>query len=256
MEAFMKKLISWNVNGLRACMGKGFPEAFRDLDADVFCLQETKLQEGQITLDLPGYFQFWNYAEKKGYSGTAVFTKEAPLSVTYGIGIEEHDREGRVITLEYPEYYLITVYVPNSQEELKRLNYRMCWEDDFLNYVKELEKTKPVIYCGDLNVAHKEIDLKNPKTNRHNAGFTDEERGKFDNVISSGLIDTFRYFYPDMKDAYSWWSYRMRAREKNVGWRIDYFVVSEKLKPLLADAKIHSEIMGSDHCPVELDLNI
>lgn len=252
----MKKLISWNVNGLRACMGKGFSEAFRDLDADVFCLQETKLQEGQIELDLPGYEQFWNYAEKKGYSGTAVFTKEAPLSVHYGIGVEEHDKEGRVITLEYPAYYLTTVYVPNSQEELKRLEYRMRWEDDFLSYMKNLEQMKPVIYCGDLNVAHKEIDLKNPKTNRRNAGFTDEEREKFDNVVSSGLIDTFRYFYPDVTDAYSWWSYRMRAREKNVGWRIDYFVVSEALKPILLDAKIHSEIMGSDHCPVELDLNI
>lgn len=252
----MKKLISWNVNGLRACMGKGFPEAFRDLDADVFCLQETKLQEGQLKLDLPGYEQFWNYAEKKGYSGTAIFTKETPLSVRCGIGIEEHDREGRVITLEYPDYYLTTVYVPNSQEELKRLDYRMHWEDDFLIFIKELEQIKPVIYCGDLNVAHKEIDLKNPKTNRRNAGFTDEERGKFDNVVNSGLVDTFRYFYPDLKDAYSWWSYRMRAREKNVGWRIDYFVVSEALKPILLDAKIHSEIMGSDHCPVELDLNI
>ena len=252
----MKKLISWNVNGLRACMGKGFSEAFRDLDADAFCLQETKLQEGQLELDLPGYEQFWNYAEKKGYSGTAVFTKEAPLSVYYGIGVEEHDKEGRVITLEYPAYYLTTVYVPNSQEELKRLEYRMRWEDDFLSYMKNLEQMKPVIYCGDLNVAHKEIDLKNPKTNRRNAGFTDEEREKFDNVVSSGLVDTFRYFYPDVTDAYSWWSYRMRAREKNVGWRIDYFVVSEALKPILLDAKIHSEIMGSDHCPVELDLNI
>ena len=250
----MKKLISWNVNGLRACMGKGFPEIFSSLDADVFCLQETKLQEGQITLELPGYEQFWNYAEKKGYSGTAIFTKDVPMSVRYGIGIEEHDHEGRVITLEYPDYYLATVYVPNSQEELKRLDYRMRWEDDFLAYIKELEKTKPVIYCGDLNVAHKEIDLKNPKTNHHNAGFTDEERGKFDNVIGSGLIDTFRFFYPDKTDAYSWWSYRMRAREKNVGWRIDYFIVSETLKPRLENAVIHTEIMGSDHCPVELDL--
>ena len=252
----MKRLISWNVNGLRSCMGKGFREAFLDLDADVFCLQETKLQEGQIELDLPGYEQFWNYAEKKGYSGTAVFTKEKPLSVHYGIGVEEHDKEGRVITLEYPAYYLTTVYVPNSQEELKRLEYRMRWEDDFLSYMKELEQTKPVIYCGDLNVAHKEIDLKNPKTNHRNAGFTDEERGKFDNVVNNGLVDTFRYFYPDVTDAYSWWSYRMRAREKNVGWRIDYFVVSEALKPFLADAKIHTDIMGSDHCPVELDLNM
>ena len=250
----MKKLISWNVNGLRACMGKGFPEAFESLNADVFCLQETKLQEGQIELDLPGYEQYWNYAEKKGYSGTAVFTKETPLSVRYGIGVEEHDHEGRVITLEFSDYYLITVYVPNSQEELKRLDYRMRWEDDFLAYVKGLEKTKPVIYCGDLNVAHKEIDLKNPKTNHRNAGFTDEERGKFDAVVSSGMVDSFRYFYPDLSDAYSWWSYRMRAREKNVGWRIDYFVVSEALTPRLADARIHTEIMGSDHCPVELDL--
>ena len=234
----MKKLISWNVNGLRACMGKGFSEAFRDLDADVFCLQETKLQAGCA-------------------SGPSTATsKEAPLSVHYGIGVEEHDKEGRVITLEYPAYYLTTVYVPNSQEELKRLEYRMRWEDDFLSYMKNLEQMKPVIYCGDLNVAHKEIDLKNPKTNHRNAGFTDEERGKFDNVVSSGFIDTFRYFYPDVTDAYSWWSYRMRAREKNVGWRIDYFVVSEALKPILLDAKIHSEIMGSDHCPVELDLNI
>lgn len=235
-------------------MGKGFSEAFRDLDADVFCLQETKLQEGQIELDLPGYEQFWNYAEKKGYSGTALFTKEEPLSVTYGLGIEEHDKEGRVITAEFADFYFITVYVPNSQDELKRLDYRMKWEDDFLQYVKKLEKKKPVIYCGDLNVAHKEIDLKNPKTNRHNAGFTDEERGKMTAALESGLIDTFRFFYPDMEQIYSWWSYRFRSREKNAGWRIDYFICSESLKERLLDAKIHTEIFGSDHCPIELDL--
>ncbi len=250
----MKKMISWNVNGLRACREKGFEETFRKLDADIFCLQETKLQEGQIDLDLPGYHQYWNYAEKKGYSGTAIFTREEPLHVSYGIGIPEHDHEGRVITLEFPEYYFITVYVPNSQDELKRLDYRMKWEDDFLTYVKDLEKTKPVIYCGDLNVAHREIDLKNPKTNRHNAGFTDEERGKFDHVLQSGMIDTFRYFYPDKEQIYSWWSYRFHAREKNSGWRIDYFVVSESLQDRLLDAKIHTDILGSDHCPVELDL--
>ncbi|MCR5503578.1 MAG: exodeoxyribonuclease III [Lachnospiraceae bacterium] len=251
----MKKFISWNVNGLRACREKGFEETFRDLDADIFCLQETKLQAGQIDLETPGYHQFWNYAEKKGYSGTAVFTKEEPLSVTYGIGVEEHDREGRVITLEYPDYYFITVYVPNSQDELKRLDYRMKWEDAFLAYIKSLEADRPVIYCGDLNVAHKEIDLKNPKTNRRNAGFTDEERGKFDAVLKSGMIDTFRYFYPDKEQIYSWWSYRFHAREKNSGWRIDYFVVSEALKDRLLDAKIHTEIMGSDHCPVELSIS-
>ena len=250
----MKKMISWNVNGLRACREKGFEETFRKLDADIFCLQETKLQEGQIDLDLPGYHQYWNYAEKKGYSGTAIFTREEPLHVSYGIGIPEHDHEGRVITLEFPEYYFITVYVPNSQDELKRLDYRMKWEDDFLIYVKDLEKTKPVIYCGDLNVAHREIDLKNPKTNRHNAGFTDEERGKFDHVLQSGMIDTFRYFYPDKEQIYSWWSYRFHAREKNSGWRIDYFIVSGSLKDRLLDAKIHTDIIGSDHCPVELDL--
>jgi len=250
----MKKFISWNVNGIRACRDKGFLDFFGEIDADVFCLQETKLQEGQIELELPGYHQYWNYAEKKGYSGTAIFTKEEPISVTYGLGIEEHDHEGRVITLEYPEYYLITVYVPNSKEDLSRLEYRMRWEDDFLAYVKKLEKNKPVIYCGDLNVAHKEIDLKNPKTNHHNAGFTDEERGRFDNVVASGLIDSFRYFYPDMEQIYSWWSYRFRSREKNAGWRIDYFVVSEILKDRLVDAKIHTEVFGSDHCPVELDI--
>ena len=252
----MKRFISWNVNGLRACRDKGFTEFFNSIDADAFCLQETKLSEGQIDLSLPGYHQYWNYAEKKGYSGTAIFTKDEPLSVTYGLGIEEHDHEGRVITLEYPEYYLITVYVPNSKEDLSRLEYRMRWEDDFLAYVKRLEADKPVIYCGDLNVAHKEIDLKNPKTNHHNAGFTDEERAKFDAVVNNGLIDTFRFFYPDLKDAYSWWSYRFQARQKNAGWRIDYFVVSESLKDKLKEAKIHTDIFGSDHCPVELDIDI
>ncbi len=252
----MKKFISWNVNGLRACKDKGFTEFFNEISADAFCLQETKLQEGQIELDLPGYKQYWNYAEKKGYSGTAVFTKEEPLNVTYGIGIEEHDHEGRVITLEYPAYYLITVYVPNSKEDLSRLEYRMTWEDDFLSYVKNLEKRKPVIYCGDLNVAHKEIDLKNPKSNHHNAGFTDEERAKFDNVVNAGFTDTFRYFYPKLEQVYSWWSYRFQARAKNAGWRIDYFITSGSLNDKLKDAKIHTDIMGSDHCPVELDIDI
>ena len=248
------KFISWNVNGIRACMGKGFMDFFNAIDADIFCLQETKMQEGQLILDLPGYYQYWNYAEKKGYSGTALFTKKEPLSVTYGLGIEEHDKEGRVITAEFEDFYFITVYVPNSQDELKRLDYRMKWEDDFLQYVKKLEKKKPVIYCGDLNVAHKEIDLKNPKTNHHNAGFTDEERGKMTAALESGLIDTFRFFYPDMEQIYSWWSYRFRSREKNAGWRIDYFICSEGLKERLLDAKIHTEIFGSDHCPIELDL--
>ena len=248
------KLISWNVNGLRACVGKNFMEDFQKLDADVFCLQETKLQEGQIDLTMPGYHQYWNYAEKKGSSGTAVFTKEEPLSVAYGIGMEEHDHEGRVITLEFPDFYLVTVYTPNSQDGLKRLDYRMQWEDDFLAYIKGLDGKKPVIYCGDLNVAHQEIDLKNPKTNRKNAGFTDEERAKMATVLSSGFVDTFRYFYPDAEGIYSWWSYRFRAREKNAGWRIDYFIVSERLKERLAGASIHTEIFGSDHCPVELDL--
>lgn len=246
------KLISWNVNGLRACVQKNFMESFQALDADIFCLQETKLQEGQIELDLEGYHQYWNYAEKKGYSGTAVFTREEPLSVTYGIGIEQHDHEGRVITLEFPDFYMITVYVPNSQNELARLPYRMTWEADFLTYLKSLEQKKPVVYCGDLNVAHKEIDLKNPKTNHHNAGFTDEERACFSKVLESGFIDTFRYFYPDQTDIYSWWSYRFHAREKNAGWRIDYFCVSECLKERLVGAKIHTDIYGSDHCPVEL----
>ena len=248
------KLISWNVNGLRACVGKGFLDFFKEIDADIFCVQETKLQAGQIDLDLPGYHQYWNYAEKKGYSGTAIFTKEEPLAVTYGIGIEEHDHEGRVITLEYPDFYFITVYTPNSQNELARLPYRMQWEDDFLAYLKKLEEKKPVIFCGDLNVAHKEIDLKNPKSNHKNAGFTDEERGKFTALTENGFIDTFRYFYPDLKDVYSWWSYRFKAREKNAGWRIDYFVVSEALKDRLEDAAIHHEVMGSDHCPVGLKL--
>ena len=248
------KLISWNVNGLRACVGKNFMEDFKKLDADIFCLQETKLQEGQIELDLPGYHQYWNYAEKKGYSGTAIFTKEEPLSVAYGIGIEEHDHEGRVITLEFEDYYLVTVYTPNSQDGLRRLDYRMQWEDDFLAYIKSLDEKKPVIYCGDLNVAHQEIDLKNPKTNRKNAGFTDEERAKMTTVLSSGFVDTFRYFYPDAEGIYSWWSYRFRAREKNAGWRIDYFIVSERLKDRLENVSIHTEIFGSDHCPVELDL--
>lgn len=246
------KLISWNVNGLRACVNKGFLEFFQAEDADIFCLQETKLQEGQIDLELPGYHQYWNYAEKKGYSGTAIFTKEEPLSVTYGIGVEEHDHEGRVITLEFADFYMITVYTPNSQDGLARLDYRMKWEDDFLCYIKKLEETKPVIFCGDLNVAHKEIDLKNPKTNRKNPGFTDEERAKFTTIMESALIDTFRYFYPDLEGAYSWWSYRFHAREKNTGWRIDYFVVSECLKDRLQDAVIYKDIMGSDHCPVGL----
>lgn len=246
------KLISWNVNGLRACVGKGFLEYFKQEDADIFCVQETKLQEGQIDLDLPDYHQYWNYAEKKGYSGTAVFTKEEPISVFYGIGIEEHDHEGRVITLEYPDYYFITVYTPNSQNELARLDYRMKWETDFLAYLKKLEETKPVIFCGDLNVAHKEIDLKNPKTNRMNAGFTDEERAKFTALTEAGFIDTFRYFYPDLEGIYSWWSYRFSARTKNAGWRIDYFLVSECLKDRLEDAVIYTDVMGSDHCPIGL----
>ncbi len=246
------KLISWNVNGLRAVMGKNFMEFFNEIDADIFCLQETKLQEGQIEMDLPGYYQYWNYAEKKGYSGTAIFSKKEALSVRYGIGIEEHDHEGRVITVEYDDFFFVTVYTPNSQDGLKRLDYRMQWEDDFLAYLKGLEATKPVIFAGDLNVAHKEIDLKNPKTNRKNAGFTDEERGKMDKVIESGFIDTFRYFYPEQESIYSWWSYRFKAREKNAGWRIDYFMASDALKDRLLDAKIHTAVMGSDHCPVEL----
>ncbi|MBQ9489953.1 MAG: exodeoxyribonuclease III [Lachnospiraceae bacterium] len=248
------KLISWNVNGLRACLQKGFLEYFQGEDADVFCLQETKLQAGQHDLELPGYHQYWNYAEKKGYSGTALFTKQEPLSVTYGIGVPEHDQEGRVITAEFEKYYVIVVYVPNAQRELTRLSYRMEWEEAFLNYVKGLDAKKPVIYCGDLNVAHQEIDLKNPKTNHKNAGFTDEERGCFTKVLANGFVDSFRYLYPETKDAYSWWSYMGNARAKNVGWRIDYFVVSEKLKDEIKDAKIHPNVMGSDHCPVELDI--
>ena len=251
----MKKLISWNVNGLRAVMGKNFMEDFRKLDADIFCLQETKLQAGQIELDLPSYFQYWNYAVKKGYSGTAIFTKEEPLSVSYGIGVEEHDQEGRVITAEFKDFYLITVYVPNSQGELKRLPYRMEFEDAFLNYILNLEKKKPVVYCGDLNVAHEEIDLKNPDTNHLSAGFSDEERAKFSRVLDNGYLDSFRYFYPE-KEEYSWWSYRTKARERNVGWRIDYFVVSKQLEKKLHSASIHTEVMGSDHCPVELILDL
>lgn len=248
----MKKMISWNVNGLRACVQKGFLEFFKEIDADIFCIQESKLQEGQISLELEGYRQYWNYAEKKGYSGTAIFTKEEPLAVYYGIGMEEHDKEGRVITLEFESYYVVTVYTPNSQNELARLPYRMNWEDAFLTYLKHLEEKKPVIFCGDLNVAHQEIDLKNPKTNRKNAGFTDEEREKFTNLLENGFVDSFRYFYPEQEGIYSWWSYRFKAREKNAGWRIDYFCVSKCLKDRLIDAKIHTEVMGSDHCPVEL----
>ncbi len=250
------KLISWNVNGLRAAVKKGFLEYFDSVDADIFCLQETKLQAGQIDLDLPAYKDYWNYAVKKGYSGTAIFTKKEPLSVQYGLGIEEHDTEGRVITLEFEKFFMVTVYTPNSQAELKRLDYRMTFEDAILAYVKKLDETKPVVLCGDLNVAHEEIDLKNPKTNRKNAGFSDEERAKFTAFLEAGFVDSFRYFYPDLEGAYSWWSYRMNARARNTGWRIDYFVVSERLKDNLVDAKIHPDVLGSDHCPVELELNI
>ncbi len=250
----MKKLISWNVNGLRACVGKGFLDFFREIDADIFCIQESKLQEGQIDLDLPGYHQYWNYAEKKGYSGTAMFCKQEPLAVTLGIGAEEHDREGRVITAEFEDFFAVTCYTPNSQNELRRLDYRMEWEDAFLAYLKGLDAKKPVILCGDLNVAHNEIDLKNPKTNRKNAGFTDEERGKMTALLGSGFTDTYRYFYPDLEGVYSWWSYRFRAREKNAGWRIDYFITSASIDDKLLDAKIHTEVFGSDHCPVELDV--
>ena len=249
------KFISWNVNGLRACVQKGFLDFFNEIDADFFCLQETKLQEGQIELDLPGYYQYLNYAVKQGQSGTAIFTKHEPLSVSYGIGIEEHDQEGRVITLEYPDFYMITCYTPNSQNELARLPYRMTWEDAFRAYLKALDEKKPVILCCDLNVAHKEIDLKNPKTNRMNAGFTDEERGKMTELLGAGFTDTFRHFYPDMEQIYSWWSYRFKAREKNSGWRIDYFITSDSMKDKLVDAKIHTDIFGSDHCPVELVTN-
>ncbi len=250
------KLISWNVNGIRACCDKGFREAFKSLDADFFCLQETKMQEGQLDLAFDGYTSYWNYAEKKGYSGTAIFTRHQPLSVTYGLDIEHHDKEGRVITLEMENFYLVTVYTPNSQDGLKRLDYRMTWEDDFRNYLLELDKKKPVIVCGDLNVAHKEIDLKNPKTNRMNAGFTDQEREKFQLLLDSGFIDTFRFFYPDMESIYSWWSYRFKAREKNAGWRIDYFLASKRLADKLTGAKIHTEIYGSDHCPVEVTIDL
>ena len=250
------RFVSWNVNGLRACVTKGFEDIFRNFDADAFCLQETKLQEGQIDFAPEGYFGYWNYAEKKGYSGTAIFTKREPLNVTYGIGIEEHDHEGRVVTLEFEDYYLITVYTPNSQDGLKRLDYRMKWEADFFNYLKSLEEKKPVIFCGDLNVAHKEIDLKNPKTNRKNAGFTDEERACMSKLLDNGFTDTFRYKYPDLTEAYSWWSYRFNARAKNAGWRIDYFIVSESLNEKVVDAKIHPDVFGSDHCPVELEIEL
>ena len=247
------KFISWNVNGLRACVGKDFEQQFKDFNADFFCLQETKMQAGQLDLSFPGYESYWNYADKKGYSGTAIFTKHKPLSVTYGINIDEHDHEGRVITLEMDDFYLVTVYTPNSQDELRRLEYRMKWEEDFQSYLHKLDEIKPVIVCGDMNVAHQEIDLKNPKTNHRNAGFTDEEREKMTQLLSNGFIDTFRTLYPEQV-TYSWWSYRFRAREKNTGWRIDYFLISERLRDRLVDAKIHTEIMGSDHCPIEIDL--
>lgn len=250
------RLISWNVNGLRAVIKKGFMESFERLDADIFALQEIKLQEGQIELELDGYEKYWNYAQKKGYSGTAVFTKIKPIDVIYGIGIEEHDNEGRVITLEFNDFYFVTVYTPNSKRGLERLDYRQVWEDEFRNYLNKLDAKKPVIICGDLNVAHKEIDLANPASNRRNAGFTDEERNKFSELLDSGYIDTFRYFYPDKADEYSWWSYFAKSRERNIGWRIDYFVVSKKLENKLLDAKIHQDIYGSDHCPVELEINL
>lgn len=246
------KFISWNVNGIRACLKKGFMDFFNEVDADIFCLQETKLQAGQVEMELPGYHQYWNYAERKGYSGTAIFTKKEPISVAYGLGIEEHDKEGRVITLEFEDFYFITVYTPNSKSELLRLDYRMVWEDDFRKYMQKLEETKPVVVCGDLNVAHTEIDLKNPKTNRKNAGFTDEERNKFSTLMEAGFIDTFRYFYPDATGKYSWWSYRFNARANNAGWRIDYFLTSGSMKDRLVSADIHAEVLGSDHCPVEL----
>lgn len=248
------KFISWNVNGIRACCDKGFRDIFTQLDADIFCLQETKMQAGQLDLQFEGYTSYWNYAEKKGYSGTAIFSRKQPLSVTYGIGIAEHDTEGRVITLEFTDFYMVTVYTPNAQDGLKRLDYRMQWEDDFRAYLQELDKKKPVIVCGDLNVAHKEIDLKNPKGNQKNPGFTPEERGKFDTLLNAGFVDTFRHFYPTLEGAYSWWSYRFHAREKNVGWRIDYFLASERLREKLTGAKIHADVFGSDHCPVEVTL--
>ena len=250
----MTKFISWNVTGLRACNGKGFSEAFKALDADFFCLQETKIQAGQLDLQFEGYKSYWSYADKKGYSGTAIYTRHEPLAVSYGLGIDEHDHEGRVITLEMPEYFVVTAYVPNSQDGLRRLDYRMKWDEDFRNYLMELRKKKPVIACGDFNVAHQEIDLKNPKSNRRNAGFTDEEREQFTNLLNAGFTDTFRFFHPDETGIYSWWSYRFKAREKNAGWRIDYFIVSDDLNDQLADAKIHTEIFGSDHCPVEVTL--
>ena len=250
------KLISWNVNGLRACADKGFADAFKALDADFFCLQETKMQEGQLDLEFEGYRSYWNYAEKKGYSGTAIYSRHEPVAVTYGLGIDEHDHEGRVITLEMPDFFLVTVYTPNSQDELRRLDYRMKWEDDFRNYLLALDAKKPVIVCGDMNVAHEEIDLRNPKTNRRNAGFTDEERQKMTVLLGSGFTDTFRYFYPDMANQYSWWSYRFHAREKNAGWRIDYFLTSKRLDEKLVGARIHSDIFGSDHCPVELTIEV
>ncbi len=252
----MLKLISWNVNGLRACVGKGFADIFKSLDADFFCLQETKMQQGQLDLEFDGYHSYWNYADKKGYSGTAIYTRHKPVAVTLGMGIDEHDHEGRIVTLEMEQFYLVCVYVPNSQDELRRLDYRMKWEDDFRDYLTGLNRNKPVIVCGDLNVAHEEIDLKNPKTNRHNAGFTDEEREKMTRLLDSGFTDSFRHFYPDTANVYSWWSYRFRAREKNAGWRIDYFLASNDIAPRMTDAKIHTEIFGSDHCPVELDIDI
>lgn len=250
------KMVSWNVNGLRACVTKGFVDIFNKLDADIFCLQETKLQEGQIDLPLEGYYQYWNYAEKKGYSGTAIFTKKEPLAVTNGIGIDEHNTEGRVITLEFEDFFFVTCYTPNSQNELKRLDYRMKWEDDFREYLLRLNKKKPVILCGDLNVAHNEIDLKKPKTNRKNAGFSDEEREKMTKLLNSGFTDSFRYLYPDKEGIYSWWSYRFNARKNNAGWRIDYFITSDSIKDKIIDSKIHTDIMGSDHCPVELDIDL
>ena len=250
----MKKMISWNVNGIRACLDKGFLDYVKSTDADIFCIQESKMQEGQAVIDLPGYHQYWNYAEKKGYSGVAMFTKEEPISVSYGLGIEEHDHEGRVITCEFEDFYLVCCYTPNAQNELKRIDYRMRWEDDFRNYLVNLDKIKPVVLCGDLNVAHEEIDLKNPKTNHNSAGFSDQERGKFTELLNAGFIDSFRHFYPDVTGAYSWWSYIGGARSRNAGWRIDYFVVSEKLRDRMHDPRIHADIMGSDHCPVELTI--
>lgn len=250
------KFISWNVNGIRACLQKGFMDYFNEVDADIFCLQETKCQEGQVSLDLPGYYQYWNYAERKGYSGTAIFTKQEPLNVAYGMGIAEHDTEGRVITLEFENFFFVTVYTPNAQSELARIDYRMQWEDAFRAYLKGLEASKPVVICGDLNVAYQEIDLKNPKTNRGNAGFSDEERGKFGELMEAGFVDTFRHFYPDLEGAYSWWSYRFKAREKNAGWRIDYFLVSQDLKEKLLDSQIHKDILGSDHCPVAIEIQL